>query len=166
MSSPEDAKDIFHEDLDSLFPQYHKTTNLFSSETSMLVLALTTKSGIEYSEIRATENDNSKGLLLPRTCATHDLSITNKIFQLSTRKKTSWTHRRSKHWHLIDYVIVEARDRRDVHVTKAMCGAECWSIHRLIISKMNSPLVMSDKQRTKSRQKAKRLPAESGTEDY
>ncbi len=46
-------------------------------------------------------------------------------------------HPRSKHWHLIDYIIVRKRDRQDVRVTKAMCVAECWTDHRLISSKMN-----------------------------
>ena len=45
-------------------------------------------------------------------------------------------HPRSKHWHLIDYVIVRQRDRQDVRVTKSMCGADCWTDHRLITSKM------------------------------
>ena len=46
-------------------------------------------------------------------------------------------HPRSKHWHLIDYVIVRQRDRQDVRVTKAMCDAECWTDHRPIISIIN-----------------------------
>ena len=45
-------------------------------------------------------------------------------------------HPRSKHWHLIDYVIVRKRDRQDVQVTKAMCGAECWTDQCLIVSKL------------------------------
>ena len=80
---------------------------------------------------------NSNGLLLLQTCAEHNLLITNTIFRLPTRNKTSWMHPRSKHWHLIDYVIVKRKDRQDVHVTKALCGAECWTDHRLIISKLN-----------------------------
>ena len=46
-------------------------------------------------------------------------------------------HPRSKHWHLLDYVIVRQRDRQDVRVTKAMCGAECWTDHRLLVTKLN-----------------------------
>lgn len=80
---------------------------------------------------------NSNGLLLLQTCSEFDLLITNTIFQLPKRKKTSWMHPRSHHWHLIDYVIVRRSDRHDVRVTKAMCGAECWTDHRLIISKLN-----------------------------
>ena len=42
---------------------------------------------------------------------------------------------RSKHWHLLDYASIRQRDRRDVRVTKTMCGAECWTDHLLLISK-------------------------------
>jgi len=41
-------------------------------------------------------------------------------------------HPRSKHWHLLDYVIVRRSDRRDVQLTRAMRGAECWTDHRLV----------------------------------
>ena len=46
-------------------------------------------------------------------------------------------HPRSKHWYLIDYVIVQRKDRQDVRVTKTMCGADCWTDHRLVVSKLN-----------------------------
>ena len=48
--------------------------------------------------------------------------------------KTSWMHPRSKHWHLIDYVIVRCRDLNEVQITRAMHGAECSTDHRLIRS--------------------------------
>ncbi|KAI8779943.1 craniofacial development protein 2 [Biomphalaria glabrata] len=41
-------------------------------------------------------------------------------------------HPRSKHGHQIDFVIVRQSDRQDVKVTKALCGADCWTNHRLI----------------------------------
>ena len=46
-------------------------------------------------------------------------------------------HPHSKHWHLIDYVIVRSTDRQDVRVTKTMCGADCWTDKRLVVSKLN-----------------------------
>ena len=36
-------------------------------------------------------------------------------------------------WH----VIVQRKDRQDVRVTKTMCGADCWTDHRLVVSKLN-----------------------------
>ena len=80
---------------------------------------------------------NSNGLLLLQTCAEHDLLTTNTLFHLHTQNKTSWMHPWSKHWHLIDYVITRRKDLQDVRVTKALCGAECWTDHRLIITKLN-----------------------------
>ena len=80
---------------------------------------------------------NSNGLLLLKMCAEHELLMTNTVFCLPTRNKTSMMHPRSKHWHLIDYVIVRRKDRQDVRVTKAMCGADCWTDHRLVVNKLN-----------------------------
>jgi len=45
---------------------------------------------------------------------------------------------RSKEWHILDYVLTRARDRRDVHITWSMPGADdCWTDHRLLISRFN-----------------------------
>ncbi|KAJ4935415.1 hypothetical protein JOQ06_016948, partial [Pogonophryne albipinna] len=59
--------------------------------------------------------------------------------------KTSWMHPRSKHWHLIDYVIVRRSDIRDVHITRAMRGAECWTDLRLIMAKVHMQNTMDQK---------------------
>ena len=64
-------------------------------------------------------------------------------------------HPCSKHWHLIDYVIVRNKDRQDVLVTKAMCGAECWTDHRLIVSKVK--LQIQPKRRPQGVPAPKRL---------
>ena len=81
-------------------------------------------------------NMNSNGLRLLTLCAQHDLSITNTLFRMRNCLKTSWMHPRSKHWHLIDYIIVRKSDRRAVLQTKAIRGADCWTDHRLIMSRI------------------------------
>lgn len=69
---------------------------------------------------------NANGLLLLGLCAECNLCITNTIFRLRTRDKTTWMHLCSRQWHLIDYVIT----RR-----KALRGADdCWTDHRLMFS--------------------------------
>jgi len=73
------------------------------------------------------------GESLLNLCNSHDLVITNTVLQQSNRYKTSWRHPRSKHWHLLDYVIVRRRDIRNVNVTRAMIAADdCWTDHHLI----------------------------------
>ena len=68
--------------------------------------------------------------------AEHELLILT-VFRLPTRNKMLWMHPRSKHWHLIDYVRVRRKDRQGIRVTKTMCGADCWTDHRLVVSKLN-----------------------------
>ena len=79
-------------------------------------------------------NMNSSGLRLLSLCSQLGLAITNTFFQLRDMLKTSWMHPRSKHWHLIDYIIVRRRDLNEVQITRAMHGAECSTDHRLIRS--------------------------------
>nr|VZI44884.1 unnamed protein product [Spirometra erinaceieuropaei] len=55
---------------------------------------------------------------------------------LSEREKATWRHPRSRQWHLLDYVLVRRRGQRDVLVTKEIAGADGWTDHRLVISKM------------------------------
>lgn len=79
---------------------------------------------------------NNNGLRLLSLCAEHQLVITNTIFQMKNRLKTTWQHPRSKHWHLLDYVIVRQKDRQDVLITRVMRGAECWTDHLMVRSKL------------------------------
>ena len=54
-----------------------------------------------------------------------------QMFRLADKYKSRWMHPRSKHWHMIDFVIVRQRDLQDVRITRAMRGAECWTDQRL-----------------------------------
>ena len=80
---------------------------------------------------------NENGLRLLSLCSQHSLCITNTMFRMRNKYKTSWMHPRSKQWHLIDYIIVRASQLSEVTITRAMRGAECWTDHRLIVAKMH-----------------------------
>uniref|UniRef100_A0A8C3HII6 Endonuclease/exonuclease/phosphatase domain-containing protein n=1 Tax=Chrysemys picta bellii TaxID=8478 RepID=A0A8C3HII6_CHRPI len=142
MTNPEDVKDKFYEELDTLLSSVHRTDKLiligdFNARVRCDAAAwegVIGKNGVGKC--------NSNGLLLLKTCAAHDLLISNMVFRLPTRNRTSWMHPRSKHWHLIDYVVIRRRDRQDVRVTKAMCSADCWTDHRLIVSKMKLRIML------------------------
>ena len=63
---------------------------------------------------------------------------------------TTWMHPRSKQWHLIDYIIVRQRDLRDVCITRAMRGAECWTDHRLIRAVLKLHIAPVQRKRPKT----------------
>ncbi|BHF59295.1 hypothetical protein SprV_0100225200 [Sparganum proliferum] len=65
---------------------------------------------------------NDNGLLLLRTCAEHRLILKN-TFCLPEQEKSTWRHRRSRRWHLLDYALVRKRDQRGVLVTKNIFSA-------------------------------------------
>lgn len=137
MTNPEETKNKFYEDLEALITSVHKEDKLIILGDFNARVGTDCQAWKGVIGRNGVGKSNSNGHLLLKTCAAHDLLITNTVFRLPNRNKTSWMHPRSKHWHLIDYVIVRRRDRQDVRVTKAMCGAECWTDHRLIISKVN-----------------------------
>jgi len=81
-------------------------------------------------------NCNDNGRLLLELCMENQLTITNTVFQMKNRHKTTWMHPRSRHWHLIDYIIVRHRNLNDVHKTRVMPSAECGTDHRLVRCKL------------------------------
>ena len=64
------------------------------------------------------------------------LCISNTVFQQKDSLKTTWMHPRSKHWHMIDDIIVRQRALNDVVHTRVMPSAECHTDHRLICCKL------------------------------
>ena len=44
-------------------------------------------------------------------------------------------HPRSRHWHMIDFIITRCRDKMDIHRT-AVRGANCWTDHQMLRSKV------------------------------
>ena len=117
MTNPDEVKNKFYDDLDSVIsaaPGIDKLI-LLGDFNARVGTDHQTWEGVIGSE--GVGQCNSNGLLL-RKCAEHELLITNTVFRLPTHGKTTWMHPRSKHWHLIDYVIVRRKDRHYVRVIK------------------------------------------------
>ncbi|BHF85106.1 hypothetical protein SprV_1002826400 [Sparganum proliferum] len=136
MTSPDAARDKFYEDLHALLTTVSKADKL------IVLGEFNARVGTDHTAWRGLlgphglRGSNDNVLLLLRTCAEHRLILTNTFFCLSEREKATWRHPRSRQWHLLDYVLVRRRDQRDVLVTKAIAGADGWTDHRLVISKM------------------------------
>nr|VZI33297.1 unnamed protein product [Spirometra erinaceieuropaei] len=137
MSSPDAAaRDKFYEDMHALLATVSKVDKL-------IVLGdFNARVGTEHTAWRGVlgphglRGSNDNGLLLLRNCAEHRLILTNTFFCLPEREKATWRNPRSRQWHLLGYILVRRRDQRDVLVTKAIAGADGWTDHRLVISKM------------------------------
>ena len=85
-------------------------------------------------------NVNANGEQLLNKCAEHNLVITNTVYRQRNKRKGTWCHPRSGHWHLIDYVIVKKSQLGEEHITKAISYVENWTDHRLVLSKMSMKL--------------------------
>ena len=79
---------------------------------------------------------NSNGLLLLQLCREFDLAVCNTFYQQKVMHKVTWIHPRSKHGHILDYIITRKRDLRDVCIVRVMRGAECGTDHKLVRGKL------------------------------
>ena len=142
----------------------HSITSTKMTRSLFLVILMQgseeiTLSGRGPSAKMGSENCNANLVLLLPFCAEHQLVITNTIFRQKNKIKTTWQHPRSKHWHLIDFVIVRARDQGDVQITKSITSADdCWTDHHLVRSSF--ALKLHHKKRHIGKQPKKRLDVE------
>jgi len=88
-------------------------------------------------------------------CVLNLISSLPILYCISAKKSTQ-DHvdaPRSKHWHLLDYIIVRRSDRSDVQLTHAMHGAECWTDYCLV----RASLHLNIRPPIRKRQPKKRL---------
>ena len=69
-------------------------------------------------------------------CSEHQLVINNTLFQQKDRFNATWRHPRSKHWHLLDYVLTRQHDTRDVLHTRVILSVDCYTDHMLVRRKV------------------------------
>ena len=134
LSSDEEDKDQFYESLNESIRRVPNSDKLILMGDFNARVGKDAGIWPEVIERHGVGRMNSNGLRLLTLCSELDLSITNTFFRLKNKHKTSWMHPRSRHWHLIDFIIVRRRDISCVTRTRAMRGAECATDHRLIIS--------------------------------
>ena len=79
---------------------------------------------------------NSNGELLLALYSEFELIVTNTILKQKDERTATWMHPRSGHWHMIDFIITRCRDKMDIHSTRAMRTANCWTDHQMLRSKV------------------------------
>ncbi|XP_047112328.1 craniofacial development protein 2-like [Schistocerca piceifrons] len=140
LPSPDEEKNKFYQDLRRVL------RDIPSADKLLLLGDFNVRVGNDFSAWNGVLGRhgigkcNSNGLDLLTLCAEFELCLTNTYFRLPEKYKTTWMHPRSKHWHLLDYVIVRKKDLGDVLVTRAMRGAQGWTDHRLVRSKLKITL--------------------------
>ena len=58
------------------------------------------------------------------------------MFKQKDERKSTWMDLRSRHWRMIDFIIARCRDKTDIHSTRAMRRANCWTDHQMLRSKL------------------------------
>ena len=153
LDSAEEIKSAFYEQLEDILartPRNHRLVLLGDFNARVGRQAEIWPSVIGKNGIG---NCNKNGELLLSKCTEHNLVITNTVFRQKNKHKGTWQHPRSKHWHLIDYVIVKKEQLGEVKITKAITNVENWTDHRLLLSKMSIKLKPRYMPRTKKKTK-------------
>ena len=106
-------------------------------------------------------NKNSNGELLLKETSVHS----SMYFSQPENNYFMWMHPRSKHYHLLDYVITCKVDLADILSTKAIRVAECSTDHYLVRSYLRMKVALP-RCKTPSTVPRKLDVAKLGTIDY
>ena len=71
------------------------------------------------------KNENRQRLL--ELWSYHGLCVTNSYFQTDPQQRVSWRHAWSKHWHLLDMVIVRRTSLKHMILTRSYHSSDCDS---------------------------------------
>ena len=136
MTNPDDNKEAFYNQLSSTLRDIPRTDKL------LLIGDFNARIGRDNDKWPMVMGKygigkrNSNGELLLALCSEFGLIVTNTMFKQKDERKTTWMHPRSGHWHMIDFIITRCRDKMDIHSTRAMRGANCWTDHHMLRSKV------------------------------
>ena len=136
MPNPDENNEAFYNQLSSVLSGIHRTDKL------LLIGDFIARIGREYNMWPLVMGKhgigkcNSNGELLLALCSEFELTVTNTMFKQKDERKTTCMHHRSRHWHMIDFIITRCRDKMDIHSTRAMRGANCWTDHQMLRSKV------------------------------
>ena len=140
MTHTDESKEKFYSDLTSLLQKVPRHDKIILMGDFNARVGCVTDAWRGVLGAHGIGKMNSNGLLLLSLCQEFKLTVTNTIFQAKNIYKGTWKHPRAQTWHMIDYILVRQQDLHDVHITRAMRGADCWTDHRMVRSVMNLKL--------------------------
>ena len=124
MTNPEENKEAFYNQLASVLSGISRTDKL------LLIGDFNARIGRDNDKWPLVMGKHGIGNATPMAlCSESELIVTNTIFKQKDERKTTWMHPRSRHWHMIDFIITRGRYKMDIHSIRAMRGANCWTDH-------------------------------------
>ena len=136
MTNPEENKETYYSQLKGTL------RNIPSTDKFLLIGDLNVRIGRENDKWPSALGKygigkcNSNGELLLALCTEFDLIVTNTMFKQKDAHKTTWTHPRSRHGHMIDFIITRCRDKMNICSTRTMRGANCGTDHQMLRSRV------------------------------
>ena len=136
MTNPEENKETFYSQLKGTL------RNIPSTDKLLLIGDFNARIGRENDKWPSALGKygigkcNSNGELLLALCTEFDLIVTNTMFKQKDTHKTTWTHPRSRHGHMIAFIITRCRDKMDICSTRTMRGANCGTDHQMLRSRV------------------------------
>ncbi|KAK2190871.1 hypothetical protein NP493_66g06008 [Ridgeia piscesae] len=135
MTNPDENKDAFYNLLASLLSGIPRTDKLLLIGDFNVRIGRDNDKWPMFIGKHEIVKCNSNGELLLAQCSEFELIVTNIMFKQDGRK-TTWMHPRFGHWHMIDFIITRCRDKMDLHSTRAIREANCWTDHEMLRSKV------------------------------
>ena len=136
MTNPDENKEAFYNQLASVLSGIPRTDKLLLMGDFNAMIGKDNDKWPLVMGKHGIGKCNSNGELLLALCSEFELTVTNTMFKQKDERKTTWMHPRSKHWHMIDFIITRCRDKMDIHSTRVMRGANCWTDHQMLRSKV------------------------------
>ena len=93
---------------------------------------------------------NPAGEDLLQFCARNQLTLMNTWFKKKPHHLSTWMHPATKHWHMIDYFIMPAKQRVLCTDVQVMRGATCWTDHQMIRAKVRMSYPCTKRKRNKT----------------
>ena len=136
MTNPEENKETLYSQLKGTL------RNIPSTDKLQLIGDFNARIGRENDKrpsalgMYGMEKYNSNGELLLALCTEFNLIVTNTMFKQKDAHKTTRTHPRSRHGHMIDFIITRCRDKMDSCSTRTMRGANGGTDHQMLRSRV------------------------------
>ena len=107
---------------------------------------------------------NEVGQRLIEFCQENTLVIANTLFQQHKRRLYTWRSPDGQYRNQIDYIICSQRYRSSIESAKTTLGADCGSVHELLIAKFRLKLKKVEKTTRSFRYDLNQIPYDSTVE--